>query len=310
MRQRIGELEPQRDVVGRELPAHQREQVANHGIEIDRFVLALAFAREPPQLTGDVTGALTLGGDLLERVLEPGGLGGARVQQTQAGFGKADDGGQRLVDLVRDARAQLPEGREPRRVRELGAAPARLVLGAAPIGDVADDAGEQPSASDAELADRKVDGKPTAALVKSLDLPADADDAGLAGVEIARDVRVVLGPIRLGHEHADVATGDLVRLVTENRRGHGICRFDDAVLVDDDDRVDGGVQNGLEARLAIGEPLERPLELVRGGWRIRRPFPVLTRLAHDGMSASKGARRRAPAGGPAALRLPALCPSH
>ena len=55
---------------------------------------------------------------------------------------------------------------------------------ALPLGDLADDADEQAPVPQAHLVDRQLQGEGRAVLAEADDLPADADDLGLAGAEV------------------------------------------------------------------------------------------------------------------------------
>ena len=68
------------------------------------------------------------------RTWSRGGRVGA--QPVEAGAGVGDDGGQGLVDLVRDRGGQLAQGRHAGDVRELGLGSVQGVLGLLALGDV------------------------------------------------------------------------------------------------------------------------------------------------------------------------------
>ena len=66
-------------------------------------------------------------------------------------------------------------------------------------------------------------------------------------------VGVVLTAVWLAHEHGDGLANGLALAVAEDARGCGVEACYDPVLVDDDDRVYGGCQNGRQ---------------LVGGWRV------------------------------------------
>ena len=90
-----------------------------------------------------------------------------------------------------------------------------------------------------------------AILALRLHLPANADDALLAGAQVSGQVTVMFLLMRRGHEHLDVAPDHLTGSVAEQL----FCGFaeilDNAALVDRDDRVGGGLKNGAEPCLSL-----------------------------------------------------------
>src|SRR5262249_29578444 len=124
------------------------------------------------------------------------------------------------------------------------------------FGDVADDADEDRPAFLLGLADGKVHRKGRAVLAAADDFAADADDLGLAGVEVAFDVAVVLAPIGFGHQHLDVLADDLVGGIPEQLLARRIEHQHRAVRVDQDRSIDGSFKQGLHARRAFAH---RPL---------------------------------------------------
>ena len=78
---------------------------------------------------------------------------------------------------------------------------------------------------------------------------ADADDAPLAGLQVAFQVAVMLRAEGLGHQQADIAAGDLVHRIAEQALGGGAERFDQPMLVDHDHGVRHRLQDGTQSRL-------------------------------------------------------------
>jgi len=91
--------------------------------------------------------------------------------------------------------------------------------------------------------------------------PVDADDALLAGGEVAVDVAVMLAAIGLGHQQADVAAERLLFRIAELAHGGLVEGGDGAVLVDHHRGVRGGVEEDAKMRLAC---IERGFGLVDG----------------------------------------------
>ena len=77
-------------------------------------------------------------------------------------------------------------------------------------------------------------------------LAADADDLGLAGLEIALEVSVVFLMLRRRHQQADIAPEDFGFGISEQPFGATVERLDDSPGVDDDDAVGRGVENRVE----------------------------------------------------------------
>src|SRR5262245_8425119 len=95
-----------------------------------------------------------------------------------------------------------------------------------------------------------MDGKQLSVTPLSRHLSSDADDASLAGREIARHVRVVLLVIRRRHEYVDVLTDHVAFGVSEQALCSGIERLDPAVAVDHDDAVHRRFDNRSPPRFA------------------------------------------------------------
>jgi hypothetical protein len=59
--------------------------------------------------------------------------------------------------------------------------------------------------------------------------------------------------MRRGHEQGDVATQHLGGSIAEGPLGGGVEGIDDAVLVDGDDAVDRGIDDGADTRRALAQ---------------------------------------------------------
>jgi len=194
------------------------------------------------QVAGVFGGGSHEGGDLVG-----GGRLGALgfVEPAGEGLGEELDAGELLAEVVVQV---LPDAL----LGNLGDAE-DLGLEASSLGDVAEDAGEEASFSDVELADGEVDGEDGAVLAAAEDLAADADDAALAGLAVAGEVAVMTGAVGLGHEGADVASKKLAGGPSEHAFGGRVDGVDEAAVVDGDDALDGGVEDGAEAGVAVLE---------------------------------------------------------
>ena len=139
-RQRLLAFESQADVVQACVGLGQRAQVLEQARAVDRLALDLAVLDEVAQPPDHLAGPQRLRVDLLERGEHVAGVRLGLRHQALAGPCVGRDRGQRLVDLVREARGHLAHGREPAEVRQALLQHARVVLGAAPVGDVVDGA--------------------------------------------------------------------------------------------------------------------------------------------------------------------------
>lgn len=194
------------------------------------------------QVAGVFGGGSHEGGDLVGG----GRLGSFGVLEAAGeGLGEELDAGELLAEVVVQVLSDALLG-------NLGDAE-DLGLEASPLGDVAEDAGEEASLSDVELADGQVDGEDGSVLAAAEDLAADADDAALAGLAVAGEVAVMSGAVGLGHEGADVASEEISRGPSEHAFGGRVDGVDEAAVVDGDDALDGGVEDGAEAGVAVLE---------------------------------------------------------
>ena len=111
----------------------QRERLAHDVVEIDHRAGRLAFAREGQQVADDARGPFGLGKDGVEtaahRIVE-------RRPMRQP-LGPAQDRGERVVQLVRDAGNRLAERRHLLRLEQLVIEIARLVVQLLALADVA-----------------------------------------------------------------------------------------------------------------------------------------------------------------------------
>ena len=105
---------------------------------------------------------------------------------------------------MRQRRGHLAHGGQPRQAGKLGLQLVQLMLGLLPLGEIADEAGEEAAFARLHLADCELHGKGRAVLALAGHHPVDADDALLAGGEIARHVAVMLLAIGRGISELDV----------------------------------------------------------------------------------------------------------
>jgi hypothetical protein len=87
-------------------------------------------------------------------------------------------------------------------------------------------------------------------------------------------VSIVPGSVGFGHEHAYVPPNDFLTLVSKDALSSGIERLNDTGFVDQDERIDNVVGEGLEPLL---QELDAILVL---SWR-HRQFVLSARLIHN-----------------------------
>src|SRR6267142_420205 len=137
-----------------------------------------------------------------------------------------------------------------------------LILRLSPLGDIANDADEQRLVPVPRLADRQFYWERRAVLAAAFHLAADADDLALARALVVFQIAVVLLVERFRHQHLDVVTHDLILPIAEHLLASRVEHPDNPMRVDQDDAVDGRVDDSLEL---LGTFLERLLELILFG---------------------------------------------
>src|SRR3984893_4815110 len=156
----------------------------------------------------------------------------------------AGDHGQKVVEVVGDTASELSNGLHLLRLPE-------ILLHFDARRQVSDEAGEDMGPAKRHLADREVHRKDRAVLAPRLDFGADADDVLLADPQVWRQVAVMVLAMRRGHEHLEIAADHFTGSVAKQF----FCGFaeglDDATLIDRDNRVGGGIENGAEARFSL-----------------------------------------------------------
>jgi len=135
---------------------------------------------------------------------------------------------------------------------QLGLAAAQPLVGLLARRDVADEADEARRIDSPHVAHGKIAREDTAVLALRPDFAAGADDPRLAGGHVPVHVTVVLAPVRVGHQLANVAADDLGGRVAEQLLRCAAELLDRAVVVDDDDRVHGRVEQSTELQLLVG----------------------------------------------------------
>ena len=178
---------------------------------------------------------------------DDGGVAAARRQAAADHLNGAAHARQRVLHLVRDHRRHLAE---PARAPPARAAAPRS--GRASLRSCRMPVNLRSPPTFISPTDR-CSGNVVPSLRSRRDLAADADDLGLAGREIAREVAVVLLVIGRRHQHADIAADDLVCGIAEQPLGAGVERLDAAAGVDHDDAVDGRIDDRQQPRIQFLE---------------------------------------------------------
>ncbi len=136
---------------------------------------------------------------------------------------------------------------------QLIAGVAQRLLRLHPRREIVHNAREHAVPGEVHLAHRQRDGKCGPIPPPGADFPPNTDDVRLTCLEIPRDVAVMLLPVGGGHEHIDVLPYDLVGGIPKEALGRRVERLDDSPIVNGDDPVHRGLQNGVRARLTVAE---------------------------------------------------------
>jgi hypothetical protein len=118
-------------------------------------------------------------------------------------------------------------------------------------GQVAQHPRELPLTGDPHFPDRQMHRKERAVSPPPGHLTARTDDPRLAGREVPLEIRVVLLMMRRRHQDADVPPDHFLIGIPEQLLRTTVEGFDLTASVDDDDAIDGHVENGVEA---LGAP--------------------------------------------------------
>ena len=171
--------------------------------------------------------------------------------------------GKRVLDLMRQHGGQFADSDEARLFPQSH-------LETHSFGQIANDARELRLTFEGQLRHRQVGRKHGAVLAASGHLAANADNPAFTGHLIAPQVVVVLGRVRLRHEHRDVVPENVLSAVAEHAFGRGIEELDPPVAIDHDDGVDGRFDDGAPPCLAsplglLGAPLDADVSRDRHG---------------------------------------------
>src|SRR5690606_9069848 len=194
----------------------QRARLLHHLAELLPRALRSAHLDELPQPLNDGAGAL----DLRDRALRsferasrlgPAGLFQHPADRVQVVHRRAE----RLAELVGEGRRHGAHSADSRHLDQLRLQLVQALFDFLTLGNIAYEAREHASTTQAHLADRKLHRKGRAVLALADDDTTDADDPFLARFKIAADIAVMSLPVGRRHEHPNVLADDFVRPIAE-----------------------------------------------------------------------------------------------
>ena len=156
----------------------------------------------------------------------------------------AGDDREKVVEVMSDASGELADGFHLLRLTE-------LLLHLDPCREVADETGKDGRLAEPHLPDRELHGEDRAILALRFHFTPDADDPLLAPPPISRKIPIMVLAMGRGHEHLDIAPDHLAGGVIEQPFRRLAEGLDDFTLIDRDDRVGGGLQNGTQPRFLL-----------------------------------------------------------
>ena len=118
---------------------------------------------------------------------------------------------------------------------------------------VVKDAGELALAANGQFADRQANGQHASVFAKRGHITSHADDLRDTRIEIVRQIAVVIVPVGRRHQHADVLADHFGGGITEELFGTEIERFDTPARIDQNDGVDGGIDDRPQALFTLPE---------------------------------------------------------
>ena len=106
-----------------------------------------------------------------------------------------------------------------------------------------------------DFANGQVHRKRGAVFPQADNLPPDADNLFDARMEVIREVAVMLGRVRIRHQRRNVFAYNSAFGVAENLLGRRVDRFNNPVVVDTNDRINGRLQNRTIDGLTTFQPM-------------------------------------------------------
>ena len=109
---------------------HQPQRIRDDGVEIERAPdNRLIFPHQRTNPANDFAGALTVGHHVLQQLLQQNRVNVAALEKTSRGRGIVSDGGERLIQFMRDRSGHFPHQRHTVQMRHLLALYLQLKLG-------------------------------------------------------------------------------------------------------------------------------------------------------------------------------------
>ena len=128
------EVDDQVDTAPLGVGAHERQHLGGNPVEVARQELGLVLSEQAPHSAHDLARPQIVLANGLEDLAQLVEARGSGIEQHLGGVGIAQDGSERLVDLVGDGRGELSRDREGRGMRERRALALQIALGVAARG--------------------------------------------------------------------------------------------------------------------------------------------------------------------------------
>ena len=135
-RQERGEVGADRGLAQRGVAADHLQHVFHHGIDFKRLLVQLAFAEQGAHPPDHLAGALVVFANVGEDVAQLAEGRRVLLEEQLRRFGVGEDGGQRLVQLVRHGRGQFAHGGHAGDVRQFCPLTRHLGFGQLALGNV------------------------------------------------------------------------------------------------------------------------------------------------------------------------------
>ena len=129
-----------RDAARRQLAVGEIDDFASHIVDVDRLARDVFLPQHGAEAIDHRAGSFVVPDDVVERRPQQLHVQWLTIEEAPRGLRVAEDGRQRLAQLVRERARQLAQHRDPAQVRQLAPLRAGFQLRAPPFGDVLDDA--------------------------------------------------------------------------------------------------------------------------------------------------------------------------
>ena len=228
------------------LPDQPTEEFLHAGkrvVQIENLGIEELFPAEGKQLAGYLGGAASGIQDHVG-ILDDLGVVGPFVDEEG---GKPVDGGEQVVEVVRDAAGEKPEG-----LHFLGLA--ELILQIAQVCEVAHGADKDTFPVVSHLGDLEAHGKEGGVAAPPDHLAGTVEDGPDSGGPVSFQVFIVFVAMRVGHDYGNVLARQIGTGKPEKAFGRRIHGLDDSVLGNGDDGIESALRQGMES--GIGSSLK------------------------------------------------------